>query len=293
MPGYVFTLFALGLDVPGIRSTLGAVCIFTLVLYPYVYLLARAAFLSQSRTLLEAARGLGPLARAGDPARGAAARAAGDPRRRGARADGGARRLRHREPARRADVHRRDLPRLVQRLRPRGGDAVRDAAGVGHAHRCSCSSAWRAGRARHAQRRVARRPGAAGAPARPGGRWRRWSCRSRWWGWWCSRRSPSSASGRCSRSARACWRPSSPPPRATACCSPAMSAMLVPVVALVLAYGVRASRSRARRGGGAHRYDRLRPAGLRRGGGGDRAARLARAAHRRGGRARDCCSRAP
>ena len=32
---------------------------FTLVLYPYVYLLARAAFLSQSRTLLEAARGLG------------------------------------------------------------------------------------------------------------------------------------------------------------------------------------------------------------------------------------------
>jgi iron(III) transport system permease protein len=59
MPGYVFTLFALGLDVPGIRSTLGAVCVFTLVLYPYVYLLARAAFLAQSRTLIEAARGLG------------------------------------------------------------------------------------------------------------------------------------------------------------------------------------------------------------------------------------------
>src|ERR671924_503490 len=59
MPGYVFTLFALGRDVPGIRSALGAVCIFTLVLYPYVYLLGRAAFLAQSRTLLEAARGLG------------------------------------------------------------------------------------------------------------------------------------------------------------------------------------------------------------------------------------------
>jgi iron(III) transport system permease protein len=59
MPGYVFTLFALGLRVPGIRSTGGAVCVFTLVLYPYVYLLARAAFLSQSRTLIEAARGLG------------------------------------------------------------------------------------------------------------------------------------------------------------------------------------------------------------------------------------------
>jgi len=59
MPGYVFTLFALGLDLPGIRSTGGAVCVFTLVLYPYVYLLARAAFLAQSRTLIEAARGLG------------------------------------------------------------------------------------------------------------------------------------------------------------------------------------------------------------------------------------------
>ena len=59
MPGYVFTLFALGLDLPGIRSTGGAICVFTLVLYPYVYLLARAAFLAQSRTLLEAARGRG------------------------------------------------------------------------------------------------------------------------------------------------------------------------------------------------------------------------------------------
>src|SRR5215210_7791011 len=59
VPGYVFTLFALGLGLPGIRSTLGAVAVFTLVLYPYVYLLARSAFLAQSRTLLEAARGLG------------------------------------------------------------------------------------------------------------------------------------------------------------------------------------------------------------------------------------------
>jgi iron(III) transport system permease protein len=64
MPGYVFTLFALGLEVPGIRSEPGAVCVFTLVLYPYVYLLARAAFLAQSRALLEAARGLGHSRRA-------------------------------------------------------------------------------------------------------------------------------------------------------------------------------------------------------------------------------------
>lgn len=67
MPGYVFTLFALGTAgsvVPQIRSTLGAVVIFTLVLYPYVYLLARSAFLGQSRNLLEVARslGLGPAA---------------------------------------------------------------------------------------------------------------------------------------------------------------------------------------------------------------------------------------
>jgi iron(III) transport system permease protein len=62
MPGYVFTLFALGTLPAGgaaVRSPLGAVAIFTLVLYPYVYLLARSAFLSQSRALIEAARGLG------------------------------------------------------------------------------------------------------------------------------------------------------------------------------------------------------------------------------------------
>src|SRR4029078_3829332 len=58
MPGYVFTLFALGLDVPGLRPTGGGGCVFTLVLYPYVYLLARSAFLSQSRTLIEGARAL-------------------------------------------------------------------------------------------------------------------------------------------------------------------------------------------------------------------------------------------
>lgn len=62
VPGYVFTLFALGALPAGgtaVRSPLGAIVIFTLVLYPYVYLLARSAFLAQSRGLLEAARGLG------------------------------------------------------------------------------------------------------------------------------------------------------------------------------------------------------------------------------------------
>jgi iron(III) transport system permease protein len=44
---------------PDIRSLPGAALMLTLVLYPYVYLLARARFLSESATALEAARLLG------------------------------------------------------------------------------------------------------------------------------------------------------------------------------------------------------------------------------------------
>lgn len=44
---------------PEIRSLGGAVSMMTLVLYPYVYLMARAAFLEQSVCVLEAARTLG------------------------------------------------------------------------------------------------------------------------------------------------------------------------------------------------------------------------------------------
>ena len=44
---------------PEIRSLGGAVTLFTLVLYPYVYLLARAAFLEQSVCVLEVSRSLG------------------------------------------------------------------------------------------------------------------------------------------------------------------------------------------------------------------------------------------
>jgi iron(III) transport system permease protein len=44
---------------PEIRSTGGAAAMLTLVLYPYVYLLSRAAFLSQSATTVFAARSLG------------------------------------------------------------------------------------------------------------------------------------------------------------------------------------------------------------------------------------------
>ncbi len=44
---------------PNVRSLWGAILMLTLVLYPYVYLLARVAFLQQSTTILEASRALG------------------------------------------------------------------------------------------------------------------------------------------------------------------------------------------------------------------------------------------
>lgn len=75
MPGYVLvfvvlgqyglanplqsSLFGDGLHIPGIRSTTGAIVILTAVLYPYVYVLGRSAFLGQSRQTMEAARSLG------------------------------------------------------------------------------------------------------------------------------------------------------------------------------------------------------------------------------------------
>ncbi|MFT0212273.1 iron ABC transporter permease [Pseudomonas sp. F1_0610] len=48
---------------PRVRSTGGIIIVFVLVFYPYVYLLARSAFLSQGKGLMEAARvlGLSPL----------------------------------------------------------------------------------------------------------------------------------------------------------------------------------------------------------------------------------------
>jgi iron(III) transport system permease protein len=44
---------------PEIRSLGGAICMLSLVLYPYIYLIARVAFTHQSGAALEAARGLG------------------------------------------------------------------------------------------------------------------------------------------------------------------------------------------------------------------------------------------
>jgi iron(III) transport system permease protein len=44
---------------PAIRSLTGAIVLMTLVLYPYVYLLARSAFINQANATLEASRSLG------------------------------------------------------------------------------------------------------------------------------------------------------------------------------------------------------------------------------------------
>lgn len=75
MPGYVLVFTVLGqyglatplqsnllgdgLRLEGIRSLPGAIVVLTAVLYPYVYVLGRSAFIGQSRQSLEAARSLG------------------------------------------------------------------------------------------------------------------------------------------------------------------------------------------------------------------------------------------
>jgi len=53
------TLFGQGLRLPGLRTPAGAIAVLTAVLYPYVYILGRSAFLGQSRQGLESARCLG------------------------------------------------------------------------------------------------------------------------------------------------------------------------------------------------------------------------------------------
>ena len=51
--------FGTGIRFPRVRSTVGVIIVLVLVFYPYVYLLARTAFLAQGKGLMEAARILG------------------------------------------------------------------------------------------------------------------------------------------------------------------------------------------------------------------------------------------
>jgi iron(III) transport system permease protein len=53
------SIFGEGLRLPGLRGPAAAIGVLTAVLYPYVYVLGRSAFLGQSRQAMQAARSLG------------------------------------------------------------------------------------------------------------------------------------------------------------------------------------------------------------------------------------------
>lgn len=59
LQSWVRALFGSSAWFPRIRSTAGTILVLSLALYPYVYLLARSAFLTQGRRALEAAQTLG------------------------------------------------------------------------------------------------------------------------------------------------------------------------------------------------------------------------------------------
>ena len=145
---------------PDVRSLRGAVVLFVLCLYPYVYLLTRAALGERAR----AADGGGAPARrrpAAPRARGgAAAGAAGAGRRRRAGADGDAGRLRCWRLLRPVDLHHRHLQGLAGDERPRRRGAARLAAagGGGAAAVGGAARAAAAALRRHAQRRGASAP---------------------------------------------------------------------------------------------------------------------------------------
>ena len=118
-----------GARLPEFRSYWGVVLTMTLVFYPYVYLLARAAFREQGAPTLETARSLGRSRDARLRRRHAAAGPALSRRRRFAGHDGGARGFRHRRHVRIPNAHRGRLSCLVRHVRSsRGGPAREPAA---------------------------------------------------------------------------------------------------------------------------------------------------------------------
>ena len=144
MPGYVLvfvvlgqydlasplqsSLFGGGLRIPGIRTPAGR------DLHPHrgpLSLRVRARSQRVPRPVAPDARS-GAFARQHLRAVGAPGRVAARPsrarRRRRARGDGSARRLRHRQPPRRAGAHERDLPGVERCVRPGGRAAARHRA---------------------------------------------------------------------------------------------------------------------------------------------------------------------
>ncbi len=59
IPTYIRSWFGSTIVLPDIRSAFGVICVLSLSLFPYVYLLARNAFLTQGMRALEAAQSLG------------------------------------------------------------------------------------------------------------------------------------------------------------------------------------------------------------------------------------------
>ena len=114
---------------PDIRSVGGAIFVMSMVLYPYVYITARASFLAQSVCVLEVSRTLGRSAAGDLLGSGAAAGEAGACRRRGAHPDGDAERHRRGRILRRAHPHRRRLRHLARPQQPcrRGADCLHHA----------------------------------------------------------------------------------------------------------------------------------------------------------------------
>ena len=113
---------------PPIHSVGGAIFVLSMALYPYVYVLARSAFIEQSVCALEVSRTLGCTAVGRVLPRGAAAGAAGDRGGRRVRGYGVAGRFRRGEIFRGADLHHRHLSRLVCAGQPGGRGATRIAA---------------------------------------------------------------------------------------------------------------------------------------------------------------------
>ena len=103
---------------PNVRSLGGAIFVIGFVLYPYVYLAARAMFQTQAAPLAEAARDARRAAVAARAAHHAAAGAAGHRGRPRAGAARNAQRHRRERISRRADAHAVDLHHLAQPQQP-------------------------------------------------------------------------------------------------------------------------------------------------------------------------------
>ena len=110
---------------PDVESLGGAIITFSLVLYPYVYLLARAALRDQASGAYLTARSLGAGPARIDAASRAPARPTGDRRRCRRGDDGNAHRLRDRAVLRCRHRVGRRLPDLARHLRPRRGQRAR------------------------------------------------------------------------------------------------------------------------------------------------------------------------